>query len=161
MDRQFLKFWGEFMLNAAEGRRQLDEMVRWMQSGCPPLGGLAERFRACYGLPAAASAQDDDQWRQATSAFRAALDAYAPLWGWIPVERYNRLKRKTERLEATVAEQARLIQQFEALLGERNMGDMALITRFQNVIADQRQAFEKLMQTLVPSSQTPDEPNEP
>jgi len=157
VNSQFFKFWGEFLLNVAVGKRQLEEMRRWVQSGSPSSGELAALFRHCYGLPETASAVGDDQWRKATADFHAALEAYAPLWGWVPLDRYNQLKRKTERLEVTVAEQTRLIKQFEALLEDRDMGHMPMITRFQNVIDDQRQAFEKLMQTLAPSSQTPEE----
>lgn len=157
MDSQFFKFWGEFLLKAAEGKRQLEEMTRWVQSGSPPSGELAALFQQCYGLPETASGADNKQWRKATADFRDALEAYAPMWGWVPLDRYNQLKRKTERLETTVAEQTRLIKQFEALLEDRDMGHMTMITRFQNVIDDQSQAFEKLMQAVAPSSETPDE----
>lgn len=156
MDSQFFKFWGEFLLKAAEGKRQLEELTRWVQSGSPPSGELAALFQQCYGLPETASGTNDKQWRKATTDFHAALEAYAPLWGWVPLERYNHLKRKTKRLEATVAEQSLLIKQFEKLLEDRDMGHMTMITRFQNVIDDQSQAFQKLMQTLAPSSETPE-----
>lgn len=156
MDSQFLKFWGELLLQAAEGKRWLEEIARWMPSGKPPQGELADLFRQCYGLPQTTTGVNEAQWRQATANFRTALEAYAPLWGWVPMDRYNQLKRKTERLETTLAEQARLIKQFEALLEDRDMGHMTMITRFQNVIDDQSQAFEKLMASLAPSSEAPD-----
>ena len=159
MDSQFLKFWGEFLLKTAEGKRQLEEMRRWVESGLPPSGELAALFRRCYGLPETASTADDDQWRKAAADFHAALKAYAPLWGWVPLDHYNRLKRQKERLETTVAEQTLLIKQFEKLLEDRSMGHMTMITRFQNVIDDQSRAFEKLMQALAPSSETPEETN--
>lgn len=157
MDSQFLKFWGEFLLKAAEGHRQWDDMTRWMQSGFPPLGEMAALFRKCYGLPDSNTAESNKLWRQTTADFRNILEAYAPLWGWIPLDRYNQLKSKTERLETTVVEQARLIEQLEALLDDRNLGHMSMVTRFQNVIDDQSRAFEKLMQSMVASSGTPEE----
>jgi uncharacterized coiled-coil protein SlyX len=157
VDSRFLKFWGEFLLKAAEGHRHLDEMTRWMQSAFPPPGEMAALFRKCYGLPDSATAESNKLWRQTMADFRNLLEAYAPLWGWIPLERYDQLKRKTKRLETTVAEQARFIEQLEALLEDRNLGHMSMVTRFQNVIDDQNRAFEKLMQSLAPSSGTPDE----
>ena len=157
MDSQFLKFWGKFLLQVAEGSRPLEDMTRWMQSGFPPLGDMAALFRKCYGLPDGTSIENDAIWRKTTTDFRAMLEAYIPLWGLIPMDQYDQLKRKTERLETTVAEQARLISQLEDLLEDRNMGHMSMVTRFQNVIDDQNQAFEKLMQSLVPISDNPDE----
>ncbi len=157
MDRQFLKFWGEFLLKAAESSRHLEDMTRWMQSGNPPLGEMAALFRKCYGLPDTTSTESTVLWRKTTADFRNILEAYAPLWGWVPLERYDQLKRRTKRLKATVAEQTRLIQQLEALLEDRNMGHMSMVTRFQNVIDDQSRAFEKLMQSLVPPSDATDE----
>ncbi len=157
MNSQFLKFWGEFLLQAAEGNRHLEDMTRWMQSGSPPLGEVATLFRKCYGLPDTTSTESTALWRKTTDDFRNILEAYAPLWGWIPLERYDQLKRRTKRLKVTVAEQARLIRQLEALLEDRNMGHMSMVTRFQNVIDDQSQAFEKLMQSLVPPTGTSDE----
>jgi len=157
VDSRFLKFWGKCLLQVAEGSRPLEELNRWMQSGLAPSGDLASLWRQCYGLPDGTANKHDALWRKTTADFRAMLEAYAPLWGWIPADRYDQLKRKTERLETTVAEQARLIKQLEALLENRNMGNMSMVTRFQNVIEDQNQAFEKLMQSLVPSAENPDE----
>jgi hypothetical protein len=156
MDSQFLKFWGKLLLQAAAGRRWLEDLDRWMPSGAPPRGELADLFRQCYGLPKTASPANHKQWQSATAAFHAALEAYAPLWGWVPLERYDQLQRKTERLETTVAEQTRLIEQYQTLLEDRGMGPMTMITRFQNVIDDQSQAFEKLMEALAPLSEAPD-----
>lgn len=157
MDRHFFKFWGEFLLKAAEGQRQAEEMTRWMQSDLPPTGELAALFRKCYGLPETPAGSDDDLWGQATAEFHNALKAYVPLWGWVSLDRYDELKRKIKGLQARVAEQERLIKQLETLLADENMGDQAIVARFQNLIADQSQAFDKLLQAL---NATPDAPDE-
>jgi hypothetical protein len=153
VDRQFLKFWGEFLLNVAEGKRQIEEMTHWIQSDLPPLGELAALFRKCYGLPETNADRQDALWRTATTGFHTALETYAPLWGWVPLDRYTRLKDKLAHLEAEIAEQKRLIKQLEVLLENQGLGHMAMTTRFQNLIADQRQAFEQLMQALSASAE--------
>jgi hypothetical protein len=33
MDRQFLEFWGNFMLNAAKSQKQLEDLTAWMKGG--------------------------------------------------------------------------------------------------------------------------------
>ncbi|MDJ0811910.1 MAG: hypothetical protein QNJ01_17530 [Desulfobacterales bacterium] len=153
MDHHFFKFWGELLLQTADGQRQLKELSRWIQSGFSPSGELAALFRKCYGLPPLAPHNTGDDWQKATADFHKALKAYAPLMGWVPLERYDRLRREKERLEAEIAEQTRLIQQLEAILDDKDMGHMSLVTRFQNLVTDQSKAFDDLMQALKASSE--------
>ena len=147
MNSDFLHFWAEFLRQAADGQLRVEAMERWIQSGFSPNGALAELFRASYGLPQAKT-MGAEQWQKATDEFLAVLKTYAPLWGWVPLARHDRLKRKAERLERKIADQTRTIQQLEALLDEKGLGHSALMTRFQNLISDQTQAFDQLMQTM-------------
>lgn len=156
MDGPFLKFWGEFLVQAAEGQRKVEEITQWVQSGFPSSGNLATLFRHCYGLAPGSSPGTDDRWQKATSDFQNALEAYAPLWGWVPLESYDQLKRENQRLETKIAQQERLIKQLEELLEDEDMGHMAMATRFHNLITDQRQAFDELMQALAPPADAPD-----
>lgn len=147
MNSDFLQFWAEFLHQAAAGQRRVEAMVRWIESGCSPKDELADLFRACYGLPPATT-MGGDPWKKATTEFMAALKTYAPLWGWVPLARHERLKRKTKRLENKINQQERTIEQLTALLAEKGLGHPALMTRFQNLITDQTQAFDQLMQTI-------------
>jgi hypothetical protein len=143
----FFKFWAEFFRQAAAGQQRVATMADWLQAGCPPTGALGDLLRTCYGLPAAKPI-GGDLWQQTVTEFLTALNTYAPLWGWVPLERYDRLKRKVERLERKIADQERTIQQFDALLAKKGLGHAALMTRFQDLINDQTQAFDELMQTI-------------
>lgn len=147
MDRHFLKFWGQLLLEAAEGQRRLEDLSRWIQSGFAASGGPADLFRQSYGLPPGASTAGD-LWQKALEDFQAALDTMAPLWGWVPRERYERLKRKAADLASRVAEQEQVIAQLEGLLTDRGSDQAVLAARFQNLIDDQQQAFEKLMRAM-------------
>ena len=86
-----------------------------------------------------------------------ALEAYAPLWGWVPLDRYDQLREENESLKAELSEQARLIKRLDALMEDEDMGHMTMVARFQNLIADQSKAFDDLMQKIVPPSEAPDE----
>jgi hypothetical protein len=143
----FIKFWSEFFRQAAAGQQPLTAMGDWIQSGCPPKDAMADLFRRCYGLPSGKTL-GEDLWKQATTEFVSALNAYTPLWGWVPLTRYDRLKRKNERLERKVSELERTIKQLDTLLAEKGLGHAALMTRFQELINDQTVAFEQLMQTF-------------
>ena len=157
MDHQFFKFWGEFLLQAADGQRQLEDLTRWISDGYSPSGELADLFRKCYGLPSFSPPDSANAWKKATADFNKAFKDYAPLWGWVPLERYDRLKREKERLEAQIADQARFIRQLEAILEDKDLGHMGLITRFQNLVSDQGKAFDDLMQALQASPEESDD----
>lgn len=157
MDGSFLKFWGEFLLQAARGQSQVEEITKWVQAGFPSSGELADLFRQCYGLSSGSPSGQGDHWQAATANFREALEVYAPLWGWVPLDRYDQLKSENERLKSQLSEQARLIKRLEAIMADEDMGHMTMVARFQNLIADQSQAFDELMQTIVPPSNAPDE----
>jgi hypothetical protein len=157
MDGAFLKFWGEFLLQAAAGQRQIEELTRWVQNGLPSSGELADLFRRCYGLSSGSTPETGAPWEEATADFREALEAYAPLWGWVPLDRYDQLREENESLKAQLSEQARLIKRLEALMEDEDMGHMTMVARFQNLIADQSKAFDDLMQKIVPPSEAPDE----
>ena len=143
----FYRFWAEFFRQTANGQQQVAVMADWLQSGCPPNSGLADLLRTCYGLPAT-PATPEDLWQKTVTEFLTALNTYAPLWGWVPLARYDKLKRQNESLERRVKAQERSIQQLDKLLNEKGMGHAALMTGFQDLINDQTQAFDELMQTL-------------
>jgi hypothetical protein len=146
----FHKFWTEFFRQVAAGQQQVTAMGSWIQSGCPPKDALADLFRRCYGLPSAKT-MSEELWQKATAEFISVVHAYAPLWGWVPLSRYDRLKRENERLENKVSELERTIKQLGALLDEKGMGHAAIMTRFQDLINDQTAAFDQLMQTFTGS----------
>lgn len=147
VNNDFFKFWAEFFRQTAAGQQRVTNMADWIQSGCPQNNALADLLRNCYGLPAARTS-GGDLWQKTVTEFLAAVNTYAPLWGWVPLARYDRLKRKTEGLERKIAAQERTIQQLDELLNEKGLGHAALMTRFQNLINDQTQAFDELMQTI-------------
>lgn len=156
MDSPFLKFWGEFMLQAAEGQRQLEDLAKWMRSGYSPSVDLATLFGKCYGLTPGSGSVDVDRWQKATADFSETLKTYAPLWGWVPLERYDELKEENKRLQAELEKQEKLIKRLDGLLADEGLEHMGMLARFQDLITDQNQAFEKLMQALSASPEAAD-----
>lgn len=156
MDRHFLRFWGQLLLEAAEGQRRMEDLLRWIQSGLAPSEAPADLFRQSYGLPPGASA-GSDLWQKALEDFRSALNAQAPLWGWVPRERYDRLKRKADRQASRIAEQERLIARLEALVSEKGLDPAGLAARFQTIVDDQHQAFDKLIRAMGAAATAPED----
>ena len=103
MDRQFLEFWGNFLIQAAKGKKQLEDMAKWMQQGYKGFDELTAMFEAFYGLnkktesvPGATAS-----WRSAAENFQKSFNDYLRLMGLVTkdehlalVEKYEALKNK-------------------------------------------------------------------
>ena len=98
MDSQFLKFWGNFLLQTAEGTRQMEDWVRWMNAGNPATGDLARMLRSFYGL----SAQDPlspENWDKATARFQTAWSDFLRLFDVVPRDQFETERRHKEALQ--------------------------------------------------------------
>jgi hypothetical protein len=50
MDRQFLEFWGNYLLSVARGQKQLEDVTRWIHGGFSGVDELTALFKKYYGL---------------------------------------------------------------------------------------------------------------
>lgn len=81
MDSRFLKFWGQFLLQAAEGRKRFEDLNRWMSSGFSGPDDLTELFKDAYGLKQGCSSADEqsEAWKRSAAKFQEALSDYLSL----------------------------------------------------------------------------------
>jgi uncharacterized coiled-coil protein SlyX len=164
VDKNFLTFWGNFLLNVAEGQKQLEQMTTWMRHGFTGIDEINDMFRRVYGLeqspPHAAVESGDDPWMTAMEAFQDSFAAYAEQWGWVPRRRYAELQAEYERLEKKSAEQQETIRQLRDLLETKGMGHVELFQRFQSLVQDQSRQFQELMSNIKRAMETQEPPNE-
>ena len=77
MDSRFLEFWGNFLLSAAKGQKQMEEMADWVGQGFKAAGfeDLAAMFTRAYGLSGSGggSGLDAKGWTAATRQFSRAF----------------------------------------------------------------------------------------
>ena len=150
MDRHFLKFWGNFLLQAAEGQKRVEDLSRWMNSGFSLPGDLTEMFTEAYGLkpkPASGSKLPRD-WEKASEQFQQAFSEYLDLFGAVPRSRHEALRKKKERLEKTVEEQARTIVELKTALAQSRMQSGDVLSGFQQLIDVQNEQFRQVSENL-------------
>ncbi len=150
MDKHFLEFWGNFLLNAAKGQQQLENITRWLRQGIESFQGMAEIFRQAYGLREVepASPEDQDLWKQAEESFRDSFRTYLNLLGAVPREEYAELARRYEELQEKTAEQEETIRQLRLLLEDKGLDYLAVTLKFQELMKKQGQEVEKLLGNL-------------
>lgn len=148
MDKHFLEFWGNFMLNAARSQKQLEELTEWVHKGFTGFEELTSLFRKIYGLEgtSAGSADSVSAWKKAQEDFTKSMKDYMNLLGVVPLEEHIALVRKYEDLKEKVASQEETIRHLKMLLSESQGAHTAQVTQhFDELIKKQSDQFQNLM----------------
>jgi DNA repair exonuclease SbcCD ATPase subunit len=154
MDRQFLEFWGNYLLAAARGQKQLEDLNQWISQGFSGFEELTAMFQKFYGLkhPDRENTDSAKAWQSATSDFREAFKAYLNLMGVVSKDEYQALARKNAKLQEKVAEQADTIKRLRELLAEKGTYQGETVKVFQDLVKKQGDSFEKLMRNIAADS---------
>jgi len=159
MDEKFLEFWGNFLLSAAQGRKQTDYMFRWMRNGFPNLEkpsadqqspdfqDLARMFRKFYGL--SSLSPDSDQYRKTSETamydFQKSFKEYLTLMGIVSQQEHLALVEKYENLKTRCAEQEETIKHLKMLLSTKSTSHKQMSSHFENMVKTQGELFRKMM----------------
>jgi hypothetical protein len=150
VDRHFLEFWGNFLLQAAKGQKQLEDLAQWSNRSLLNFGDFTALFRQAYGLdqPQPESPDYLEIWKKAEQDFRNSFQDYLRLLGVVPREEYAALARKYEKLEEKLAQQEETIQHLRQLLSDKGL-DLAVVTlEFQQLMKKQSEQFHELMKDV-------------
>jgi hypothetical protein len=147
MDKHFLEFWGNLLLNAARGQKQLDETTKWMQQGFTGFENLSEMFRQCYGLDAK-SPDDSPARKKAQADFQKSFGDYLSLFGVVPKEEHLDLVKKYEELRQKADAQEETIKHLRMLLEEKGFDQAKVISGLQELMVEQGEQFRKLMESF-------------
>ncbi len=151
MDRQFLEFMGNFMLSAAKGQKQVEDMAKWMGFGFAGFEELSSFFRKIYGLeePKRESADYRNLWTGAMEHFSASFKEYLALFGAQPREDYLALVKKVEELKERVESQDETIRHLRILLAEAKKEEYQSVAgHFEDLVQKQAEQFQNLMDSL-------------
>jgi len=150
MNRHFLEFWGQALLEAAKGQKQLEDLAKWCQRGFLTLQDYTQLFISAYGLEGIPRDTQDffDLWKKAEEDFRKSFRDYLNLLGVVPREEYLALARECEELKAKLADQEDTIQRLKMLAEEKGLGLAATTLEFQKLIKKQGEQFQKFIQGL-------------
>jgi hypothetical protein len=150
MDSQFLEFWGNYLLAAARGQKQMENLNQWISQGFSGFEELTAMFQKYYGLERPRNGDSDStkMWQDAAAGFRNSLNDYLNLMGVVPQDKYRALEQKYVELQKKVADQKDTITVLRKLLAERGtyQGETAKV--FQDLVKKQADAFETLMKNI-------------
>jgi uncharacterized coiled-coil protein SlyX len=156
MDKHFLEFWGNFMVNVAKGQKQLDDMAKWMGQGFKGFEYLTALFRKCYGLDRLNEASPDylKLWKKSEADFWESFKSYLALFGVVPKDEHLALVKKYEELKEKAASQEETIRHLRMLLGEKVVDQREVIKGFQDLMNEQTAQFQELMNSFAKAFKT-------
>jgi uncharacterized coiled-coil protein SlyX len=149
MDRQFLEFWGNYLLNVAKGQKQMEEVTEWIRKGFSGFEEMNSLFRKIYGLDKTPQGTPDyfKAWKKAQVDFKKSFADYLNLLGVVPLDVHLELVRKYEELKEKVASQEETIKHLRMLLAESQGANSAEVTRhFDELIKKQSDQFQNLIE---------------
>jgi len=149
MDKEFLQFWGNFMLTAAKGQEQLENVTQWMQQGFKGFEDLSTLFRNAYGLKDEPQISSDylDNWKKAQENFAQSFRDFCSTFGFVPKDEHLELVRKYEELKQKVNSQEETIKHLRLLLAEAGSAERhAVDDKLNDLVEKQTEQFQKLME---------------
>ncbi|NTW16321.1 MAG: hypothetical protein HGA41_02525 [Syntrophaceae bacterium] len=150
MDKNFLEFWGNCLLNAAKGQERLDEMTRWFREGFKGFEEQMSLFRKCYGLDRESESSPHymEMWSKAVSDFQNSYKELLGLMGLVPKEEYLALAEKYEALKETLASKDETIRhlKMKSTTGEIDQGEV--VKGFDSLMKNQAEQFQEVMKSL-------------
>jgi hypothetical protein len=148
MDKHFLEFWGNSLLNAAKGQKQFEEMTAWVQQGFKGFEEMTTLFLEIYGLDNVTKGSPDYfmAWKKAEEEFRQSFNDYMSMLGFVAKNEHLELVRKYEELKEKFDSQEETVRHTRMLLSESKLKDQGkLAKQFDDLIKSQNNEFKHLV----------------
>ena len=148
MDRHFLEFWGNFLIDAARQQKRLDDLTRWMQQGFKGFEELTAMFNKFYGLDQLEKDTPSymETWKRASENFLTSFNDIMGQMGMVTTNEHQALVKKYEELKEKVAAQEETINRLKLLLEEKKTESQEeLVQGFQDLIEKQSKQFQDTM----------------
>jgi len=147
VDRKFLEFWGNFLLNAAKGQEQVESMNRMVRDGFKGFEQQLSLFQKLYGLDKKPEPSDPyaEMWAKAASDFTKSYQEFLGLMGVVPREDYEALSGEHEALKKKYAALEEKLRRGRAKPGGSEIGPSEVVKGFEGLMNKQAEQFQALM----------------
>jgi len=147
MDRQFLEFWGNYLLSVAKGQKQLEDVTRWIHGGFSGVDELSALFKKYYGLEEKSqdAPESSAAWERAAADFKKSFGDSFSIMGWVSKDEYRILEEENQVLKQKVEAQEETISRLRDLLKNPGTDPGQALDVLQDLINKQNAEFQKLM----------------
>lgn len=150
MDKNFLEFWGNFLLNAAKGQEHLDDINKCIREGFEGFEQHMSLFQKCYGLDRESESSPDhmEMWSKAASDFQNSYKEFLGFMGLVPKEEYLALTEKYEALKEKSASQEETIRHLKMKTAVNDVDQGEVVKGFEVLMEKQSEHFQELMKSF-------------
>jgi hypothetical protein len=151
VEKNFLEFWGNFLINTAKEQKRMEDLSKWVQQGFKGFDEFTAMFNKFYGLE---QMEKDtpaymDTWEKASENFLNSFKNYLNLMGMVSKDEHLTLIKKYEELKEKAAAQEKTINHLRLLLEEKKTKSQEeLVQGFHDLIEKQSNQFQKTMETF-------------
>jgi hypothetical protein len=150
MDRKFLEFWGNFLLNAAKGQEQAENINRLVRDGFKTFEQQLSIFQKLYGPdkkpdPSTPYTEYAEMWAKAASDFTKSYQEFLGFMGVVPRDDYEALSREHETLKKKYAALEDKLRRGRAKAGSGEMDSLEVVKGFEGLMNKQAEQFHALM----------------
>jgi len=150
MDSQFLEFMGNCFISAAKGRKQVEDLEKWMSRGFEGFNELPALFKKFYGLEHMQNESSDytETWDKFLKDFKKIFSDYLSFFNMASFEEHLALVKKYEALKKKAAEQEEVIKKLRSRSGKGFSEQEEITENLQSMIKDQTDQFQKMMDSF-------------
>ncbi len=150
MDSQFLEFMGNCFISAAKGRKQMEDLEKWMSRGSEGFNELSALFKKFYGLEQMQNKSPDfaETWDKFLEDFKKIFNDYLSFFNMASFEEHLALVKKYEALKKKAAEQEEIIKNLKSCSGKGFSEQEEITENLQSMIKDQTDQFQKMMDSF-------------
>ena len=147
MDRQFLEFWGNYLLSVSRGQKQLEDVTSWIRGGFSGVEELTALFKKYYGLEEQSQEGPESSaaWEKAAADFKKSFGDYFSIMGWVSKDEYQILEKENQALKQKIEAQEETISRLRDLLKSPGIDPNKSLDVLQDLINKQSAEFQKLV----------------
>jgi hypothetical protein len=147
MDRNFLEFWGNFLLNAAKGQEQAEGLNRMVREGFKTFEQQLSLFEKFYGLDKKPdpSTPYAEMWAKAASDFAKSYQEFMGVMGMVPREDYEELSRQNEAMKTKLTALEETLRREKKKTGSGEADPTEVVKGFEGLMQKQAEQFQALM----------------
>lgn len=159
MDEKFLEIWGNLLLSAAKGKKQTNDIFRWLHNGFPNITNtadspvfpdfkeLSETFHRLYGLDQFSKRSEEykEMSGKALQDFQESFKDYLNSMGIVSKDEHLALVDKYEKLKAKCADQEETVKHLKMLLDSKQDTQENVSAQFQDIVKNQGELFQKMV----------------
>ncbi len=147
MDKNFLEFWGNFLINAAKGQEQIENLQRLANEGFKACEFQMNLFRELYDLKKNTDtpAMNDQIWEKAVLDFMKSYQEFIGLLGLVPRRTYDELARENDDLKKKITDLEKSLRSRRKKTGRQETDPDLVVKGLEGLMKKQADQFQTLM----------------